>query len=57
MFEPSGQVLGENLYQIIQLMTSTVTNSKNFKFHLGDFIQPGAISARGSVFYQALVSY
>ena len=29
----NGQVLGELLYQIIQLMTSTATNAKNFKFH------------------------
>ena len=42
----NGQVLGEPLYQIIQLMTSTATNAK-LQVPLGEFIQPGAIRAPG----------
>ena len=38
-------------------MPSTVTNAKNFKISLGEFIQPGAISGRGSVLYRALVAH
>ena len=48
----NGQVLGETLYEIIQLMTSTTTDAKYFNF---EFIQPGAISTQGSALYLTLV--
>ena len=52
----NGQVLGETLYHITELMTSTATNAKkNFQVSLGKIIQPGAISMQGSVLYRAFL--
>ena len=52
------EVLGENLYQLIQLMTSTATNAQNFKLHgVGEFIQTCVIILFGRWYHACEMFY